>query len=414
MKKRVLLYALMLMLVASATGLAQDQLIIFSWWTAGGEEDGLFALYDVYRELYPGVEIVNATVAGGAGTNAKAVLKTRMLGNDPPDSFQVHGGSELIDGWVKAGYMEPITDLWKEEGWFDVFPKDLIDMISYNGDVYAVPGNIHRSNVMYFNTKVFEEHGLEVPTTLDEFFEVAEAFKAKGIPALSIGSRNSWEVTHLLESVIAAVAGPEFYVELFNGEHAWTDPRFVECLEVMGRMFDYINDDHPAVTWDQASGHVLKGTAAMHIMGDWAKGFFTANDAIPGEDFSSVPSPGTNGIFIVVTDTFGLPKGAPHRDNAINWLRTLGSVEGQNGFNPKKGSIPARVDVPTDPYDVLALATMEDFGKDILIPSVAHGSATIDAFASALNDEMGVFVIERDAKRSAERLELQAQDLGLR
>ena len=149
-------------------------------------------------------------------------------------------------------------------------------------------------------------------------------------------------------------------------------------------------------------------------MGDWAKGFFTANNAVPNEDFSSVPTPGTEGIFIVVTDTFGLPKGAPNRDNAINWLRTLGSIEGQNGFNPKKGSIPARVDVPTDPYDVLALATMEDFGKDILIPSVAHGSATIDAFASALNDEMGIFIIERDAKRSAERLEMQAQDLGLR
>ena len=384
--------------LGSTVSFAQNQLIIFSWWTAGGEEDGLFALYDVYQAQHPDVEIVNATVAGGAGTNAKAVLKTRMLGNDPPDSFQVHGGSELIDTWVKTGYMEPITDLWKEEGWFDAFPQDLIDMISYEGEVYAVPANIHRSNALYYNVKLFEKYDIEVPTNLDEFFAVAEVFKENGIPALAIGSRNLWEVSHLFESVIAAVAGPEFYNELFQGKHPWTEPRVVECLKILGRVFDYINADHPTVTWDQACGYVLQGQAAMTIMGDWAKGYFTANDAEPNVDFGSVPSPGTEGIFIVVTDTFGLPKGAPNRDNAINWLRTLGSVEGQNGFNPKKGSIPARIDVPTDPYDVIALSTMEDFGKDVLIPSVAHGSAVIDAFASALNDEMGLYIVERDAE----------------
>ncbi len=414
MRKRSLLIALMLVFVVSAVSLAQGQLIIYSWWTAGGEEDGLFALYDVYRAKYAHVEIINATVAGGAGTNAKAVLKTRMLGNDPPDSFQVHGGSELIDTWVKTGYMEPITDLWQQEGWFDVFPKDLVDMVSYAGEVYAVPSNIHRSNVNYYNVKLFEEYGVQPPTTLDEFFEVAEVFQAKGIPALAIGSRNLWEISHVFESVIAAVAGPEFYSELFKGEHPWTHPKVIESLEVLARMFEYLNPDHATLTWDQACGHVLQGRAAMTIMGDWAKGYFTANDAEPDVDFSAIPSPSTEGIFIVVTDTFGLPKGAPNRENAVNWLITLGSIEGQNGFNPKKGSIPARIDAPTDPYDVLALRTMEDFSKDILIPSVAHGSAALDAFASALNDEMGLFIIERNVEQTAQRLEMQAQDLGLR
>ncbi|MBN1146171.1 MAG: carbohydrate ABC transporter substrate-binding protein, partial [Anaerolineales bacterium] len=65
---------------------AKSQLEIFSWWTAGGEADGLNAMFGIYGDKYPGVEIVNATVAGGAGSNAKAVLATRMQGGDPPDS----------------------------------------------------------------------------------------------------------------------------------------------------------------------------------------------------------------------------------------------------------------------------------------------------------------------------------------
>jgi glucose/mannose transport system substrate-binding protein len=51
---------------------------------------------------HPNVEVVNATVTGGSGVNAKAVLKTRMLGGEPPDSFQVHAGQELIGTWVEG------------------------------------------------------------------------------------------------------------------------------------------------------------------------------------------------------------------------------------------------------------------------------------------------------------------------
>jgi glucose/mannose transport system substrate-binding protein len=73
------------------------ELEIFSWWTAGGEADGLNAMYGIFGGQYPDVEIINATVAGGAGSNAKAVLATRMQSGDPPDSFQVHAGHESGD-----------------------------------------------------------------------------------------------------------------------------------------------------------------------------------------------------------------------------------------------------------------------------------------------------------------------------
>jgi glucose/mannose transport system substrate-binding protein len=57
---------------------AAGELEIFSWWTAGGEAEGLNAMYEVFSAKNPDVEIINATVAGGAGSNAKAVLATRM------------------------------------------------------------------------------------------------------------------------------------------------------------------------------------------------------------------------------------------------------------------------------------------------------------------------------------------------
>src|SRR5215217_6787787 len=96
-------------------GESAGQLEIFSWWTAGGEADGLEQFFATYRKEYEGVKIVNAAVAGGAGANAKAVLKNRMLGGDPPDSFQVHMGHELTDGYVAANQVEPLDDLYKDQ-----------------------------------------------------------------------------------------------------------------------------------------------------------------------------------------------------------------------------------------------------------------------------------------------------------
>src|SRR3954453_3282558 len=71
---------------------AEDSLEIFSWWTSPGESKALQALFDAFTAANPGVKVVNATVAGGAGVNAKAVLQTRLQGGQPPDSWQTHVG----------------------------------------------------------------------------------------------------------------------------------------------------------------------------------------------------------------------------------------------------------------------------------------------------------------------------------
>lgn len=99
------------------------KLEMFSWWTTGGEQAGLKAMYAIFEKSHPGVEIVNQAVAGAAGSNAKPVLKTRIQGGDPPDSFQVHMGHELTDGYVTANQVEPINDLYKSEGFERASPR---------------------------------------------------------------------------------------------------------------------------------------------------------------------------------------------------------------------------------------------------------------------------------------------------
>src|SRR5690606_12818063 len=172
--KRHLLLLIGVLIFTGGASAQSGELEIFSWW-AGDEGPALEALIALYNIHYPQVEVVNATVTGGAGVNFRAVLKTRMLGGNPPDSFQVHAGQELIGTWVIANRMQDLTWLYKEEGWFDVFPQGLIDQLAYEGGIYSVPVNIHRAGVLWSLAANVGMCGIGLPTRLDDFYSVGTA-----------------------------------------------------------------------------------------------------------------------------------------------------------------------------------------------------------------------------------------------
>jgi glucose/mannose transport system substrate-binding protein len=391
----------------------EGTLEIFSWWTAGGEADGLNAMYGIFSGMYPDVEIVNATVAGGAGSNAKAVLATRMQAGDPPDSFQVHAGHELIDSWVVADKMEPVTFIFENNGWLDDYPPGVIDVLSYNGEIWSVPVNIHRSNVLWYNKTIFEEYSLSAPTTFDEFFAAADTLQAAGVTPLALGDNGIWAATHLFESVLLGSMGPEMYRGLWTGETDWNGPEVTLALETYARMMDYVNEDHAALSWDQAAQYVADGDAAMTIMGDWAQGYFTSIGLTADVDYGWAPSPGTGGTFIMLSDSFGLPKGAPNRDVAIAWLEVCASKEGQDAFNPLKGSIPARTDGDRSLYDVYLLSAMDDFASNDIAPSLAHGAAASEGWVTGFNDVMTLFVADLDVASAQTGMAQACIDAGV-
>ena len=182
--------ALLLSVQMQAASFAADKkLEIFSYWSSGGEAAALDALFQATKRADPGIEIVNATVAGGGGSTAQPVLQARLAGGNPPDSWQIHPGWELLSGYVQANYCEPITDLYKSEGWDNVVPKDLIDMLTKNGQTYAVLVGVHRGNDLWYNKKVLEKNGIKVgdKMTFAEFFAAAEKLKAAGVTPLAVG-----------------------------------------------------------------------------------------------------------------------------------------------------------------------------------------------------------------------------------
>ncbi|MEU8266601.1 extracellular solute-binding protein [Sphaerisporangium sp. NPDC049002] len=385
---------------ASDTGggqTARKQVEVFSWWTGPGEADGLKAMREIFEKQNPNLTFFDAAVAGGSGDKARALLSSKLQANQPPDTFQGHAGAEL-QGYIKGGKLEPLNSLYDELKLKDVFPQQLVDQITYEGNVYSVPVNIHRSNVLWFNPGVLKHAGVDgAPKTIEEFITDLQAVKKAGKIPLSIGSE--WTAVHLLESVLLGSLGTDAYNALWVKGADWSGPAVTKALNDFGTIMSFTGA--PQDDWQPAAKQVADGAAAFNIMGDWAYGYFhNPPDGGLGktskQDFDWAASPGTDGTFLWLSDSFTLPKGAPNKEGALAWLKVAASKEGQDAFNPKKGSIPARKDADKALYKDYLEWDLGQWANDKLAGSIQHGVVANDAWKTAITEAVGLFLQSKD------------------
>jgi glucose/mannose transport system substrate-binding protein len=390
------------------------QLEVFSWWTSGGEAAALQALFDAYSAQYPDVEIINATVAGGGGSAARGVLQTRLAGGDAPDTWQVHPGFELLGQYVDPEFVAPLTSIYESEGWNEVVPEALRNLMTKDGEVYQVTVGVHRGNGFWYNKQLLDATGITVGETMsvEEFVAIADQLAAAGVTPLCVGDNGIWATAQLFENTLLGTIGPEAYAGLWDGSVSFDDPGVKTAMETYAKMLDYQNEDHSALSWDQAVKKLMEGGCAFNSMGDWAYGEFVNAQMKDNEDFGWVSHPGSAGSFMIVADGFVLGNGAPNVDNTMNWLKVLGSKEAQEAFNPLKGSICARTDCDRAKFGVYHNWSMDSFANDALVPSVVHGSAAPADFQQALNDAVTSFVVDRNVDAFSAALVAAAQASG--
>jgi glucose/mannose transport system substrate-binding protein len=388
------------LLAGCAGAKGANEVEVFSWWTGGGEAAGLDAMIKDFNAKYPNVEFINSAIAGGAGTNARAVLATRLQAGDPPDSWQAHAGQEIIGTYVAAAQIEPLNDLFEKEGWLQVMPATLIPLISKDGNIYSVPVNIHRANVMWYNPKVLSDVGVSVPTTWDEFLASCEPIEAAGKICLAMGT--TWTAQHLMEVVLLGQLGADGYSALWDGSGDWGSPEVTAALETFAALLQHTNSDAAGIDWQDASKLVGNGDAAFTIMGDWTDGYFSGDPAgnnlglVPGEGYGWAPPPGTDGVFQFLSDSFVLAKGAPHPEATLDWLREAGSKSGQEAFNPVKGSICARTDCDKSLFNAYLQTAMADWSTDRVVGSLTHGVVANDTWKNEITTALGLFLTDRD------------------
>lgn len=392
--------------LGSAPAAAQTAEVLH-YWTSGGEARAVAALQQEFEAA--GGTWIDAPVAGGGGDAQATVLRARVLAGDPPTAVQIKGPN--IQDWAAEGALANLDEVAAAEGWDDILPPLLRDIVTYEGHYVAVPVNIHRVNWLWVNPALLEQVGVAVPTTWDEFNAAADALLAAGITPLAHGGQ-PWQDATVFETVVLGLGGADFYRQALVDldPDALTSDTMIAVFEQMRRLSGYVDPNFPGREWNLATRMVMNGEAAMQIMGDWAKGEFAAAELQPGSDYLCVPTPGAAG-YILNSDSFAFFK--VEGEDRIAGQRLLASLilgtDFQETFNLFKGSIPARNDVPPDAFDACAVRSMDDLAQavasDSLVPSMAHeiaiGRAARGAFLDVVTEH---FNSDMSAEEAVERL----------
>ena len=123
-----------------------------------------------------------------------------------------------------------------------------------------------------YNKAAFEEVGVEVPKTEDEFFAVLEKFKEDGnyIP-LAMGTKDQWEAATMGYYNIGPNywKGEEGRKALIAGTEKLTDAQWVEPYATLAKWKDYLGDGFEAQTYPDSQNLFTLGRAAIYPAGSW-------------------------------------------------------------------------------------------------------------------------------------------------
>jgi multiple sugar transport system substrate-binding protein len=157
------------LLAACSGGEAGDGVVTLDYWCWGAMQDDKVAAFNA---AHPGIQ-VRHTDAGG-GTDSATKLLTASRAGTAPDvacvEYQTVPAmivSDVLDDI--SPYTEPVADAFSDEVW---------QMTRFDGQVYGIPQDIGPM-VLVYNRARFEELGIGVPATWEEFAEAAATVRER-------------------------------------------------------------------------------------------------------------------------------------------------------------------------------------------------------------------------------------------
>ncbi|PRX33164.1 carbohydrate ABC transporter substrate-binding protein (CUT1 family) [Paraburkholderia sp. BL18I3N2] len=361
---------------------------VIHWWTSGGESAAIRQFADAYNKA--GGQWVDNAVAGADQARSTAI--NRIVGGDPPTAAQFNTSKQFHD-LIDQGLLNNVDDVAAKENWNGVFPQSILDSVKVKGHYYAAPVDIHMPAWFFYSKPVFQKAGIAgEPKSYDEFIADLGKLKTAGVIPLAFGGQ-PWQEKITFDAVLADVGGADLYMKVYRDRdmNAVKSDAFKKVLASFKRLHDFVDPGSPGRNWNDATALVISGKAGVQIMGDWAKGEFSAANQSAGKDFGCFPGFGPHSPYLVAGDVFVFPKtDNPTTIKAQNLLATvMTSPAAQVAFSAKKGSIPIRPDVDGSSLDICAkegIAIMKDKSRQLPNPEMLLSPDTQGALIDVITN----------------------------
>jgi raffinose/stachyose/melibiose transport system substrate-binding protein len=219
--------------------------------------------------------------------------------NALPVQFAAGGTPQLTKTLDKAGQVLDLEKTLKDLGvWNNIQPAAVKTVENLYGKFNVMPYQFNIEGIWY-NKKLFADHGIAVPTTYGQLVAAASKLKGAGVTAFSADGKDGWPLTRLVSGYIYRALGPGALQAVADGKAKLTDPAYVKAAQAIADLgkAGYFGRGVGSIDYDTASQQFLTGKAAMYYMGSWALGDFNdpAKNKIGADNVGFMPFPAVAG-----------------------------------------------------------------------------------------------------------------------
>ena len=295
----------------------------------------------------PDIDVVQNQVA-----DADTAIRTRLVKDDVPDVITLNGNGGLGQ-LMRAGVFHDFTgDPLLDE--INPAVQDILADIGFaDGQVNAL-GYVNNANGVIYNTAIFEEQGLEVPETWDEFIDVCEQLKAAGITPFFGTLADSWTGLPSFNALGAYPAQGDFFDEMrAEGENVGPESSvsfekdFQDALAQQLELFSYAQEGYRGRTYDDGNAAFANGEVAMLMQGIWAinpiKGINPDIDAAIFP-YPAADSPDDRLLVSGVDVAVLIGKDTPHLEEAERFVDYLFETQVIEDFAASQNMVPSVLD----------------------------------------------------------------------
>jgi raffinose/stachyose/melibiose transport system substrate-binding protein len=227
-----------------------------------------------FESQNPNITIKRTTMKND---DLRNTIKPALTSGKGPDIFNYDSGPGYLGVLAKSGLALDLSPYADRYGWNQRFPGWVNERVTFDGKMYGIGNEIELIGV-YYNKKIFQDLGVDVPTTYEQFIEIGKKAKEKGLVGLSFDDKDQWPAFHLESVFYNAMAGKDKITQVLNKEAGFDQPEFAQGLDHFADYLKNYGSPSPlAVSYDDGNKEFFSGKAAMRITGTWMVGGMVEN-----------------------------------------------------------------------------------------------------------------------------------------
>lgn len=225
----------------------------------------------------------------------------------------------------------------------------VVDQVTIDEKIYGAPYTGKLKPGFWYRRSFFDTHGLEAPTTWDDFVALLDTIQGiAGIEApIASGDGVGWPLSDVTEHFLLTFGGTELFAGLKDGSVSWTGAQVTDIFE--NRLVPLLSAGHfsEPKDWTLILEDWWAGKHALYFMGSWITGMVEdPNDlgvfALPGAE-----------AFVFNPDFCFVPKYSKHQTEAADLAKFLSGAEAQTLQVAEGGHIATNLGVSLEDYPVV-------------------------------------------------------------